>query len=209
MTVQALFDTQSDHVPGRLVEPERRLHKRFALKLIGRFMREDRHEYACQLRDISVGGLSLETPVHPEMGERIIVYIDELGGLEGTVVRLFQGGFAMTLSATQHKREKLAARITWLVNRHELEDAEARKHDRILPVRNTNTLKLSDEITLQAQIIDVSLSGANVATEARPPLGSEVLLGKVRAEVVRHHERGIAVRFIQVQEPEVIKKSFF
>ena len=115
----------------------------------------------------------------------------------------------MTLSATQHKREKLAARITWLVNRHELEDAEARKHDRILPVRNTNTLKLSDEITLQAQIIDVSLSGANVATEARPPLGSEVLLGKVRAEVVRHHERGIAVRFIQVQEPEVIKKSFF
>lgn len=208
MTAQASIDARRDQGADPYAAPERRLHKRFGLKLIGRFMRADRHEYACQLRDISVGGLAIIAPVQPEIGERIIVYIDELGGLEGTAVRHIEDGFAMALSATQHKREKLAARITWLVNRHELEGPGTRQHARILPVRNINTLKLSDDITLEVQVIDISLSGANVATEARPPLGSEVMLGKLRAEVVRFHDRGIGIRFIPVQEPEAIKKSF-
>ena len=43
---------------------------------------------------------------------------------------------------------------------------------------------------------DVSLSGAAIVTPARPALGAEVMVDKRRAVVVRHHERGIAVEFV-------------
>ena len=208
MTVQAALDTHRDYANDIQAAAERRLYKRFGVKLVGRFMRADRHEFACQLRDISVGSMALTSPVKPDIDERIVVYMNELGGLEGTVVRHFPDGFAVRLLATQHKREKLAARITWLVNRHELKEHITRQHARQLPLRNTNTLKLSDDISLLVQILDVSLSGANIATEARPPLGSEVMLGKLRGEVVRHHDRGIGIRFVPQPEPDAVHKSF-
>lgn len=208
MPAQTQLSIRRELSPRVHAMPERRLHKRFSLRLAGRFMRADRNEYPCELIDISVGGMAITSSVKPQLGESIIVYMDELGGLEGKVARVFDGGFAIALSATLHKREKLAARITWLINRDELDMAETRAHQRTMPRQNENTLRLSDDIVLQVQVIDVSLSGANIATEARPPLGSEVQLGKLRAEVVRHHERGIGVRFVPLQEPETINGSF-
>lgn len=185
-----------------------RRHKRYAINLLGRFMRADRHEYACRLIDISVGGAAISTPVQVADGEQIVAYIDEIGGIEGNVMRVFDGGFAMSIRATRHKREKLAARITWLVNRSELGGLEDRVYDRAPPSTPHSVLKLAEGITVRCQLIDVSLSGASVATEARPPIGAEVTLGRLKARVMRHHERGIGVRFLDVQEPEAIKRNF-
>lgn len=187
---------------------ERRRHKRYPLSLLGRFMRTDRHEYACRLLDISIGGAAISTPVQVALGEQIIAYIDELGGLEGVVSRQFEGGFAMELKATRHKREKLAARITWLLNRSEVEGLEERVHERLPPGNAQNTLRLPDGMTLRCSLIDVSLSGASVATEARPPIGTEIMLGKLRARVMRHHDRGIGVRFLDIQEPDALRRYF-
>ena len=187
---------------------DRRRHKRYPLSLIGRFMRTDRHEYACRMIDISIGGASFASPVQVEMGEQIIAYVDELGGLEGIVTRLFEGGFAMELKATRHKREKLAGRITWLINRSEVEGLEERVHDRAAPGNAQSSLRLPDGLTLRVTLLDVSLSGAAVATEARPAIGTEVVLGKLRARVMRHHERGIGLRFLDIQEPEALRRYF-
>ncbi len=208
MTVQALLAPQRTPGPSVIAATERRLHRRFPIKLIGRFMRADGHEFPCQLRDISIAGLALSSPVQPDIGESVIVHIDELGGLEGTIVRTFDGGFSIALAATRHKSEKLAARITWLINRGELDGFNERGHKRRLPGRNINTLKPNDEVSLQVQVIDVSLSGANVAAEARPPIGSEAYLGKLRAKVARHQERGTAVRFLLVHDADTIEHSF-
>ncbi|MCB1505978.1 MAG: PilZ domain-containing protein [Hyphomicrobiaceae bacterium] len=208
MSAQTTISSYSSHRPAALIEPDRRRHKRHALSLLGRYMRADRHEYVCQTLNVSVGGMALLSPVQPGIGESLIVYIDELGGLEGDVVRHFEGGFAIELRATQHKREKLAARITWLVNRSEFAGAEMREYERVLPHNDISTLKISDDITTQVQVLDVSLSGANVATEARPPIGSEVVLGKLRAMVMRHHDRGIGVRFVDIQDPDALRRTF-
>lgn len=192
------------------ITPDRRRYKRFAVPLLGRFMRANKQEYPCKLNDVSLGGVSLMSPVPVELEERIVAYFDHLGGLEGRVVRQFDGGFAMTLSATQHKREKLAAQIMWLINRHEIKGAEERRHDRV-QVANAmqlSALRLPEDIVIQTKVLDVSLSGASLATEARPPIGAEVQLGKLRARVARHHEQGIGVQFIDIQEPEALRRYF-
>ena len=87
----------------------RREHQRVALNLIGRYMLEDRREYPCQTIDVSPGGCALIAPVPGALNERVIVYVNQIGRIEGRIVRLFDGGFALTLTDTPLRREKLAA----------------------------------------------------------------------------------------------------
>lgn len=192
------------------ITPDRRRYKRYAIALLGRFMRANKQEYPCKLNDVSLGGLSLMSPVTVEPDERIVAYFDHLGGLEGKVVRQFDGGFSIAITATQHKREKLAAQIMWLINRHELKGAEERRHERVQVANSMqlSTLRLTEGLVVQTKVLDVSLSGASLATEARPPLGSEVQLGKLRARVARHHDQGIGVQFVDIQEPEALRRYF-
>jgi PilZ domain len=181
--------------PARLKAAERRCYPRYALDLPGRFMRADKLDYPCRLKDISVAGAAMTTPTILTVGEKLIVYLLHLGGLEGTVVRRFEGGFAMSISATQRKREKLGAQILRLSEQSVIPETEERQHPR-LPGNQISTLVLSDGTRLECLILDLSRSGASVATPARPAIGSEVVLSNERAAVVRHHEEGIAVEFI-------------
>lgn len=188
---------------------DRRRHRRVSVTLLGRFMRADRSEYPCKLLDISVGGAAIIAPVAVSLEEKIVLYLDHLGGLEGVVARTFDGGFAIKLGATQHKREKLAAQLTWLLNRHELTGVGERRHDRMVPRTATSTLTLTQGITVACQILDFSISGASIGTPARPPIGHEVQIGsKLKARVVRHHPQGIGVQFLDVQNPAILSKYF-
>jgi hypothetical protein len=148
------------------------------------------------------------SPVEVEVGERIIAYFDDLGGIEGTVVRLFEGGFAMGLKATQHKRDKLAAQITWLLNKDQLGGIDARRHERIAVGNKSSILKLPDGSSVKCRVLDVSLSGASIGTDARPPIGSEVIYGKLRCRVMRYHAAGIGVLFLDIPDPEALRRYF-
>jgi len=157
---------------------DRRRHKRIGLPLLGRFMRAGRQEYPCKLKDISVGGAALMAPVDVELGERIVAYVDQVGGLEGHVVRGFEGGFAIRLAATPHKREKLAAQLTWLLNRTELASAQERRPERLITRENRTGLQLAEGLIVPCDVLDVSVSGARLRTDARPDVGKEVEIGR-------------------------------
>jgi PilZ domain len=196
--------------PEDISAKEQRRHERFELALLGRFMRPNKQEYPCMVRDISVGGAALNSPVDVEVGERIIAYIDFLGGIEGTVVRAFEGGFAIKYTATLHKREKLAAQLTWYMNRDLLDSEEARRpgHERLEPNNKAMSLRLADGRQVSVSIIDVSISGASVGTDIRPAVGTEVKIASIRARVMRHHGQGIGLMFLDVQTPESLRRQF-
>lgn len=183
-------------------------YPRFVVNVPGRFMRSSKQEFACRLQDISVGAATLSADVPVAEDERIIAYFETLGALEGDVVSAFAGGFTMRLAASQHRREKLAAQVTWLINSHELSGVEARRHDRIHVANQDTALRLAEGVVVVCDLHDVSLSGASVGTSARPAIGSEVHLGKLRARVMRHHEHGIGLQFLDIQEPEALRRYF-
>jgi PilZ domain len=194
--------------PTSRLGADRRGNRRVPVVLLGRFMRASRHEYPCKLMDMSVSGASMMSPVVVEPGEQIIAYFDNIGGIEGTVVRIFDGGFAIEMAASQHKREKIAAQLTYLINKHELQGTTDRRHERVKAANQKSTLKLDAGISVECRTIDVSLSGASIETTARPPIGTEVTFGKLRCRVMRHHEQGIGLAFLDIQEPEAIRKYF-
>jgi hypothetical protein len=180
----------------------RRRAIRYELSLPGRFMRADKLDYPCQLTDISVNGASINTTTTLQVGETLIVQLLHLGGLEGRVVRVFPGGFAMEITSTQRKREKLAVQIPRLAARDDLNASEEREFPRV-PAKDRSILMLPDGSAFSCPLQDVSVTGASIITSARPPLGAEVVVGSQRATVVRHHEDGIGVEFVNQRLDEM------
>jgi hypothetical protein len=191
----------------RALSEERRRFQRVRVELLGRYMLPDRREYPCQVINMSPGGMALIAPVGGAPGDRVIAYVDHLGRLEGHVARMFPNGFAMTIGATPRKRDKLAAQLTWLANRHILSLPEDRRHGRIAPRNPISRLIMPNGVNISCRIIDVSQSGAGVATEQRPPIGALVTLGKVQGRVVRHLEDGFAIEFTRLQHPDSLEDA--
>lgn len=186
---------------------DRRRFQRVKVELLGRYMLRDRREYPCQTVDMSPGSAAFLAPVVGEIGERVVAYVDQVGRLEGTIIRTFDGGFAMTFKVPQRKKDKLAAKLTWLINRHELSLPEDRRHDRITPENPIAPITLPDDRQLLCRIIDLSLSGAALASDTRPPIGSPLKVGAIRATVVRHFEEGFAVEFAVLQTRTSLSES--
>ena len=186
---------------------ERRRHQRVRVNLLGRYMLADRREFPCQVIDMSPGGMAVIAPVSGNVGERVIAYVDHLGRLEGTIARQFNNGFAMTIAATARKRDKLAAQLTWLANRSILNLPEDRRHGRIVPRNPAARLILPSGAEMIVRIIDISLSGAGIATLQRPEVGSMVTLGNIPGRVVRHLEEGFAMEFTRLQHPDSLEEN--
>jgi hypothetical protein len=170
-------------------------------------MLEDRTEHPCQVIDMSPGDVALRSEASGEPGERVIAYLDHIGRVEGVVTRLLDEGFAMTVIASERKREKLAAQLTWLANKHELDLPEDRRHERIAPRNPMTVVRLEDGRQYRCRIVDLSLSGAAVEIEVRPAIGVEVSLGSMSGRVVRHFQDGIAIEFAAVQRQDTLEAA--
>src|SRR5262249_29367166 len=186
---------------------ERRRHQRVRGNLLGRYMLADRREFPCQVANMSPGGMALIAPVSGEPGERVIAYVDHVGRLEGVIARKFENGFAMTIAATVRKRDKLAAQLTWLANRHILGLPEDRRHGRITPKNPSGRLILPNGVNIAVRVIDISQSGAAIKTTERPEIGAPVTIGKTPGRVVRHLEDGIAIEFTRLQHPDFLEEN--
>ena len=194
--------------PGlRALAEERRRFQRVRVDLLGRYMLPDRREFPCQVINMSPGGMAMIAPVSSQPGDRVVAYVDHVGRLEGHIARIFDNGFAMTIAATTRKRDKLAAQLTWLANRHLLDSPEDRRHGRFVPRSPVGRLILSNGLNVSCRIIDVSQSGAGIMSDQRPPIGSLVTLGKVQGRVVRYIDDGFAIEFTRLQHPDSLEEN--
>lgn len=199
----ALQATEVSSIP----EAVKGRYQRVQLSLLGRCMFVDMRECPCQLVEISPGEACFISRVCGEVGDRVIAYIDSIGRLEGPLVEVTAEGFTMAISASQRKRDKLADTLTWLANRHTLELDEDRRYLRRTPKRTDAAVVFPDGTTQNCRVIDMSLSGAGIATKLRPPLGSPIRLGRLGAKVVRHFDEGIGIEFVRMMSDVSIEKT--
>lgn len=178
--------------------------ERVAVNLPGRLMLATQDEYDCKVIDMSPGDMRVYCTAFPMIGERIVAYVDHIGRLEGIVSKIAEHGFIISLQATDRKREKLAAQLSWFVNRRDHGTAEDRRHERIMPRNASAELMLEDGTTHRCRIIDLSLSGMAVEMDDKPNIGVAVRIGAIRGRVVRHFQEGIAIEFASLQSPETL-----
>ena len=184
-------------VGTRVARPsDLRRHQRVRVALLGRYMLSDRREYPCQTVDMSPGGVRITCAVLGAVGERIVLYLEQIGRIEGVIVRHPAGGLAASLNATPRKRDKIASQLTWLANRDSLGLPEGRTHERLTPSNPLVTLRLESGREVMARVIDISMSGAAIATDTVPPLGTSLIVGSTPGRVVRYFEGGIGAQFM-------------
>ena len=185
---------------------DQRTFQRVPINMQGRLMLANYDEFECMVIDMSPGDMYVTCHGKPRANERVIAYIDHLGRVEGNVLTVDSRGFNMSINATDRKREKLAAQLTWLANKHELGLPEDRRHDRLTPKNVAIDLTLDDDTVYSCRIMDLSLSGAAVDVEVRPALGTPVRLGNMRGHVVRHFMEGVAIEFLSLQSRETLRE---
>ena len=154
------LQTLIDQVEGRRFQ-------RVSVVLFGRYMLESKTEYPCQTIQMSPGDILLFAPVKASIGEKVIVYLDQLGRFAGTTARLVPTGFAITMNLPPLKRDKLADQLTWFATRNVVGLPEDRRHERFTPLMTRAILRLEDKRELIVRILDISISGVAVATDTR------------------------------------------
>lgn len=180
-------------------KPDRRRHQRVELSINGKFL-HDGADHSLRTSDLSCGGARVEAKVLPDEGSALVCYFDDLGRVMARVVRHVGEGFAVAFEVTQHKRDKLADRLVWLINhkKYDLQD------ERSAPRKATGGPALvtrANGTKLQCRVIDISLTGAAFEVDGPlPVLGEYVRVGSLRGEIVRAQANEFAIRFLHKQK---------
>lgn len=180
--------------------------QRVSVNIPGRLMLASHEEFACTITEMSPGDARISCVGRPATGERVVAYLEHIGRLEGIVLNFSPRGFVISLNATDRKREKLAAQLTWIANKHELGLPEDRRHDRLAPRATQSEIAFEDGRRYACRIMDLSLSGAAIDIGIKPQLGTQLRLGNMRGRVIRHFREGVAIEFSSVQSRESLSE---
>jgi len=201
MASQATKPSVSSHA-------DRRQHKRVAITLLGRYMLPDKREFPCQVRNLSAGGMAIACPESGEIGDHVIAYIDDIGRIEGIVVRAEDNGAAISFTISQLRRQKIVERLTWLLNGKPPGIGDERRSERVKPKVQDSRFVLPDGRSYPCEVIDISMSGASIAVDVVPGIGTPVTLGKMHGTVVRVHDTGVGIQFDDVPDLGTLADHF-
>jgi hypothetical protein len=182
---------------ARVNAQERRRFRRLSLVLGGRLMDHAGREHDCRTADISPGDARIVAAIPPEVGERVVIYLEGLGRVSGKVARTCgEGEIAVIFDFSAHKREKLAEQLTLAINR----DLGIEPDPIPISRESAQVVRLQFETgeSYDGEIIDFSLAGINIRAKRAPPLiGVWVRVGTIYGRVARLTEDGFAIDFEQ------------
>jgi hypothetical protein len=180
---------------------ERRRFRRAPIAVSGRLLDKSGREHDCRTADISPGDVRIAATVLPEVGERVVIYLDGLGRVSGHVARKCgEGEVAVIFDFTAYKREKMAEQLTLAMNK----DLGIEEPQRATPREGPNVVRIEFETgdVYMGEVLDFSLAGITVKTEKPPPLiGVWVRIGGVYGRVARLMDGGFAVDFEPRRQP--------
>ena len=169
-----------------------RRYRRSPVSLLTNFLLPDGVERLGRITDISAGGAFI-LGTGAAIEDTIRMRIEKVGHAEGMVVRVVGNGFGLQFNQPRAKAIRLADTLTWLINGGE-DTPERREADRFQQGHKAR-LTIQGIGDLPCSVLDISTTGAFLAVRERPPIGTEVRIGKQRAIVVRHEQGGIGVNF--------------
>jgi hypothetical protein len=197
-----------------VVVAERRRDVRIIVSVPGRYWvtnrakgREEPPRMACRAINISPQAIAFAAPVQGSVGDWVKSEVEHFGRLEGPILRLLDGrrGFVMHISGSDSERRELARRIDWFELHKNYEVSDRRTEARFVPVSPHSRLAFADGTRVGCFILDLSVSGAAIAADTVPAVGTFLAVGKVIGLVVRHFVGGFAVKFIEPQNGETVE----
>ena len=153
-------------------------------------------EFSCMTVDVCAGGLRINLARPLEKGDNLVLYIEGVGRVEGSVARVLNEiGYAVEFKVPPRKREKIADALTWLINKEKLGLIDERIAER-RPSAGQIIATHGKGVSIACAVADVSLFGVALKTAGpRPMIGDRVQIGKRAGTCVRYIDGGFAVDF--------------
>ncbi|MEM1381798.1 MAG: PilZ domain-containing protein [Pseudomonadota bacterium] len=184
--------SEEDRLVGN---PADRRHRRVAVRLPVRFILPDGVDRRGIVTDLSIRGAAIISEPGAIVGDAVILHIADLGRWAGQVAGLQERGFGVRLAASKEERLFLADALTAFLNPESTFDRAVRfSHE------SETILETESGTHAFGRLLDVSESGASIATALFPDCGEKIRVGRKRGTVIRHHPGGISVTF---KRPEV------
>jgi hypothetical protein len=180
---------------------ERRAHERVATALNGRFfVPAEEITLDCEILDLSAGGAGVRCSEPPPLNTYVILYIDGFGRFECVATRFVDGLLGLHFVCKEAKRQRLLRDLALYVACGVAGVTRLRRHP-----RNASTsvgyFKRPNGELVPCDVLDISLQGVSLRTASRPPLGEIINLGRTWGRIVRHHDDGIAIQFLELAAP--------
>ncbi|MDZ4761457.1 MAG: PilZ domain-containing protein [Alphaproteobacteria bacterium] len=174
---------------------ERRRHRRVRWTAAVRGLGADGAEFTAATIDICAGGLRISVARALAIGETVVLYLEEIGRVEGVVARMLrEGDYAIALNIPSRKREKIADQLTWLINRDALGLTEEREGERRPAIGQV--IASYAGVSIACAVSDVSIFGVALRTTGpRPMIGDRIAVGERLGTCVRYIDGGFAVDF--------------
>lgn len=170
---------------------ELRRYRRIPLDLPVRVVVNSIDEYEGRLVNISPGDLAVKVQANVVVGDAAIVSIKGLDIIEGRVARLVPDGFALSFMLSKRRRGVLVEQLMLRANAVHAKDLKDRRSaPRHIAGEQRMSCRLPDGTSLFVRVLDRSVDGVSVDSPRRPPVGSEILIGRTRSVIVRHTLRG-------------------
>jgi PilZ domain len=166
--------------------------------------RGQRRKFACRATSISAGIIEVTGSITGHTGEWVTVDFNKFGKYEGPIIRIAGTRLTMRVVTTIQEREKIADKIIWF----EKNAPDKRRHERFVPDNPNSVMYLPDGHCVECRIIDYSVSGAGVATELIPEIGTLMIVGKIFGRVARHFSGGFGFEFQSHRTPHDVQDLF-
>ncbi len=163
------------------------------------FLPAEKFALECQVLNISGGGAGVQCEEPPPLHAFVILYIDGFGRFESVATRYINGELGLRFVCKELKRQRLLEDILVFLNDGAKSNTRTRRHRR-LPSTMSDCLVRPNGDRINCQVLDISLQGVSLKTALRPPIGELTTLGRAYGRVVRHHDEGIAIEFLEPTE---------
>lgn len=182
--------------------------KRISLEMIdqtgldvpGRLMVPSGEETTCSVTRITADDMHVACQLSVTPGDRVIVYLEALGRVEGTVSGLGSGSFALKTDLQVRQLERLTERLgEFLESRKSgIERRQAiRREPTAAELQENTRMKTDSNVEVPCTVLDISVTGAHLETGTRPPIGANIFVGRMTGRIVRHTTQGVGIEFIK------------
>jgi len=180
---------------------DKRKTPRWAVGIKGKiFVPERQYGEECLVSDLSTAGAGLKTSCSAALGTKVVLYIDEFGRYDATIVQSYRRRVGVKFQISDHKRARTAELITNYVTHGTADATSLRSSVRVSGTSSLKSFASESGEAAPCKVLDLALTGASLETEARPEIGAQIFFGEIAARVVRHMPNGIAVVFLARDE---------
>jgi hypothetical protein len=90
---------------------ERRVHDRWSLDGAARVIFTNHYDFSCSIKDMSASGLSVDTGLVPQIGDRAVIYVTGVGRLHAEVVRVRENDVALHFVIDNERQQAVVDRL--------------------------------------------------------------------------------------------------